>query len=665
MGVGLVLGSRLQHEQRERTLSDSVHNAEIIAEVGIRPLLDPADLERDFRPLDIATRNRLDNALAASISSNGVVRIKIWNLQHWIVYSDNPRLVGRWFPGDGKLDAAFRGKASSAITNLNAPDELEEREFGTLLSVYVPLRVNGAGQFTSGSGRVIGAFEIYLPYQPIQDSNNHDTRQLALALGSGLLIVYLGLLRLVYGASRRLRRDREASERQANHDDLTGLLNRRGLHAALDRALLRVGDGASAMVALTLLDLDRFKEINDTLGHQFGDEVLRTVANRLATGLPDASVARLGGDEFSVMVSNTGDSNDASRLCDRIEQLLDDPIAVAGIELSVRASIGVAISSADPLNPDTPDTLLRHADVAMYVAKRTRSVRRLYTPDFDDHSSERLGLAAELRDAIAADQLSLAFQPRLDIASCRVLGVEALVRWNHPNRGIVMPSEFLPVIENTELIGPLTWHVLDLALRHCAAWRRNGVHLNIAVNLSANTVTDPNLIEKVRSALDRHELPPEYLELEITESAVLDDGPRASEALHLLRALGVRLAVDDFGTGYASINHLMSLPLDSLKIDRTYIDGLFTDARSAAIVKFTLDLARHLGLTVVAEGVEDERTLAELLRLGCNHAQGYLIARPMPADELLGWIHRWYAATATETHPTMGDTIGEGSVLTR
>ena len=642
--VGIVLGARLHQNSRERTLNEAVRSAQIIAEVGIQPLLQPSDLQQDFVPLSDETRSVLDNSLQSSVSTNGVVRIKIWNLQHWIVYSDNTKLIGRWFAGEESLDEAFAGKTVSEITDLNSAEEMEERDFGTLLSVYVPLRVDADGAFTADeNGTVIGAFEIYLPYEPIATSIENDTRQLYIALAIGLVVLYLGLFRLVAGASRRLRRQAAENAFQATHDALTGLPNRRLLSTELQTLL--DAPATDQFVALVLLDLDRFKEINDTLGHRCGDEVLSTVANRLAT-IPDTScVSRLGGDEFVVVTTHVADAHDALVMCDQIERLLEEPIEVRGVRVCVRASIGLALA---PEHGNDSDSLLQHADVAMYVAKRTGTTRRMYSPDFDDYSPERLGLAAEIRGAIADGQITLVFQPKLDIASCQILGVEALVRWQHPRRGLVMPGEFLPIIENTEMMGPLTWHVLDLALAQCSQWRHSGVFLNIAVNVSARNLSDPSLVENVRIALARHSLPGNVLELELTESAVLDDQKRAGETLGQLRDMGVSLAIDDFGTGYASISYLTSLPVDVLKIDRAFVGRMLNDRTAAAVVKFTLDLSRHLGLLVVAEGVEDATTLAELLRLGCDHAQGYLIAKPMTADRMLSWMTRWYEATRPE-----------------
>jgi len=652
--VGIVLGARLQEGARRRTMHEAIHSAEIITEVGIQPLLHASDLSPDSISVPPSTRAVLDQALRSSVSSRGVVRLTIWNTQHRIVYSDNPALIGRQFESDDELEEAFRGETSSEVTDLTAAEETEERDFGTLLSVYVPLRVDGQGAFTTDEdGTVIGAFEVYMPYEPIARSIASDTRQLYIALAIGLLVVYLCLFRLVAGASRRLRKQAVENAFQATHDALTGLPNRRLLGTELEALL--ASHEAGSFVALALLDLDRFKEINDTLGHRCGDELLCTVARRLET-MPDITcVARLGGDEFVVVSSNVADGHDALLLCDRIEQLLEEPIEVRGVRVCVRTSIGLAIA---PEHGDDGESLLQHADVAMYMAKKSSSTRRMYSPDFDDYSPERLGLAAEVRGAIADGQMTLVYQPKLDIASCQVLGVEALVRWQHPQRGLVMPGEFLPIIENTELISPLTWHVLDLSLAQCAEWRRSGVYLCVAVNISARTLGDPSLVENVRVALARHSLPASALELELTESAVLHDQARADETLRHLRDMGVKLAIDDFGTGYASISYLTTLPVDVLKIDRTFVANLLTDRTAAAVVKFTLDLSRHLGLQVVAEGVEDARTLAELLRLGCDHAQGYLIAKPMTADRMLGWMTRWYEATRPEAAaltPTRAD----------
>ena len=631
--VGVVLANRLQDTYRERTLDDAVRSAEIVAQVGIQPLLTPADLERDFVPLDADRLETLDASLRSSVSANGVVRIKIWNRQHWIVYSDNERLVGRWFVGDDALTLAFDGVTNSFVTDLSRPEEMEERDFGRLLAVYVPLRVGDDGMFTSDpTGEVVGAFEIYLPYEPLAAAIRTDTRRLSIAIAIGFVVLYLGLFRLVAGASRRLRRQSAENAFQATHDALTGLPNRRLLQPTVERLVRRRAEGTQ--IALLLLDLDRFKEINDTLGHRSGDEVLCAVAARLSESASVSSVARPGGDEFVVLIEAT-DRAGALALADSIVALLEEPIEIRGIRLCIRTAIGVALA---PDHGEDAETLLQHADVAMYVAKRSGTVCQIYDEGLDEYSPERLGLAAEVRRAIADGEIVLAYQPKLDVATGAVRGVEALVRWKHPERGIVMPGEFLPIIENTELIGPLTWHVLDVAVADAASWHRAGLDLEVAVNLSARSISDPELVSRVQHTLDRHGLPADLLELELTESAVLGDHAQASATLEALRDLGVTLAVDDFGTGYASISYLTTLPLDVLKIDRSFVGVLRTDRTAAAVVGFTMDLARHLGLRVVAEGVEDEPTLDALRDLRCDQAQGWLISRPMFAEDLLVWL---------------------------
>jgi diguanylate cyclase (GGDEF)-like protein len=640
VAVGALLANRLQRTAQQRNLDQAVHSAQLIATVGVQPLLQPADLQRNYLPVPDATEKLLDGAMRSTIADNGIVRLTVWNLQHWAVYSNNNALVGRWIPGMSGLDRAFAGHTAAQVADVGPAEDPERPASGRLLSVAVPLRVDPSGAFTANeAGTVIGAVEISLPDSTIEAAIAADTRQGYIVLGIGLTVVYLGLMGLVARASRRLRRQATSNAFHATHDELTGLANRRLLESQVDELLAAQKPGRH--VALALLDLDRFKEINDTLGHHSGDEVLCVVAARLTEHLDAVCVARVGGDEF-VVTASVADSHDALLMCDEIEKLLDEPVEVRGVSVSVRASIGLTVT---PDHGADCDTLLQHADVAMYVAKRSGTTRQMYSPDFDHDIPARLGLATALRDALSAGQIALVYQPKLDIASCQVTGVEALVRWQHPDRGTIMPAKFMPIIENTELIGPLTWHVLDLALAQCADWQCIGIDLAVAVKLSARTLRDPSLVDNVRTALARHGLPGSKLELELAESALVGEQPRLREALSDLQTMGVRLAIDDFATGSASIGYLATLPVDVLKIDRSLVSMLLSDPRAVAIVRVTVDLARELGLRVVAEGVEDERTLAELLRLGCDHAQGYLIARPMPSEQMVGWMSRWYAVT--------------------
>lgn len=640
VAVGLVLGRWLGAIQRERVLDDGRKNASIVAEAAAQPLLDPVDLLQDFVPIDDAKRQELDDSIGRAISADGIVRLKVWNAQHWIVWSDNPKLVGRWFTGDPALERALAGETNSLITDLTRPEEMEEQDFGRLLAVYVPIRQDVAtGQFTTdGTGQVIGAFEIYVPYAPIAQALAEDLRTLYLSLAIGLVVLYLALFRLVAGASKRLRVQAALNAHQATHDLLTDLPNRRQLVDELQGMLDR--RYGSKFVGLALLDVDRFKEINDALGHPSGDAVLQMIAQRFREQMPDTVVARIGGDEFAIAAENLPHAQAALALASRIEAVLHEPFEVAGISVSVRPSIGIALG---PDDGRSADELLQHADVAMYVAKRTGSVKRLYSRNLDHYSPDRLSLAGELRDAIAnaTGDVHLAFQPKLDLRTDEITGVECLVRWKHPERGFVPPGEFLPIIENTELIAPLTWLVLDQALSTCATWRRHGLEIQMAVNISARTIGQPELYDRVVAALDTYGLPPSALELELTESALLGDHTVAAENVTRFRELGVSIAIDDFGTGYASIGYLTTMPISGLKIDRSFVDNMFSDPAAAAVVNFSLGLGQQLGLQIVAEGIEDEATLDEMRRLGCHTAQGYFISRPLGATEFLHWLLAW------------------------
>lgn len=631
--LGVVVGIRLASIQRDRTLDDATRAAEVVAQVGIQPLFTTDDLDRNFLPLDPERVAELDDVLLRTVNGQTVVRLKIWNAQRWIIYSDNPRLLGRWFPGDDDLDRSLRGETVSTITDLSAPEEMEERDFGRLLAVYVPLRVDAAGELTTDdSGDVIGAFEIYLPYAPLAAAIAADTRELVLALGIGLLALYLGLFRLVAGASRRLRSQARANEYQATHDALTGLPNRRRLDAVLDAALAR--RPADEVVALVSIDLDRFKVVNDTLGHGSGDHVLRTIALRLvgAAG-DDVFVARLGGDEFALVA--TGSTDDAIAAVERTLGAIEAPVDVQGLNISVAGSAGLVVGPHDGTDAET---LLRRADIAMYVAKDTHTGLHRYAPDDDHYRPEQLALAADLRRALHTDELFLVYQPKLHLRTGAVVGVEALVRWRHPEHGIVPPDRFIPLVENSDLIGPFTRHIVDLALEQQQIWRSAGHSLAVAINVSARDVADERLLNHVADQLRRRDLDPALLELELTESAVVSDVETARRSLQAFQNFGVHIALDDFGTGYASIGNLTGLPIDVVKIDRAFVQNVVADRASQAVVGFSVDLADHLGLQVVAEGVEDQATLEHLRELGCDVVQGYHVSRPLDPEALVEWL---------------------------
>ena len=424
-------------------------------------------------------------------------------------------------------------------------------------------------------------------------------------------------------------------EQEALHDVLTGLPNRELFRMRVARAC-EEGERTNRSAAVLLIDLDHFKEINDTLGHHVGDDLLRVVASRLvATLRPDDMVARLGGDEFAVLAPNLLSSSDALGVAHRLLEALEAPFEVDAVRLDVQASIGVAHF---PEHGSNMDLLLQRADIALYAAKETRGSVELYDAAADVHTPERLALAAELKDGIERGELFLEYQPKMDVPTGRPIGFEALVRWNHPRHGRVMPDDFLPVVENTGLIGPLTLEVLDQALAAAHTWQVAGQPLPVSVNLSVRHLTDLSLPVRVREMLDHYGLPPSALILEVTETLIMSDPVRAVTVLHLMRDLGIRVAIDDFGTGYSSLAYLRRLEVDELKIDKSFVRNLATDEGDATIVRSTIELGHNLGLQMVAEGVEDTAAL-DLLRLwGCDVAQGYLFSRPMPASSVLPWL---------------------------
>ena len=467
-------------------------------------------------------------------------------------------------------------------------------------------------------------------------------RQDASSVLAGTFIVFgvgLGLLALcclvIAGARRRLERQAALTRHQAQHDALTGLPNRSLLRDRGERAIAMVRrDGGS--VGLILIDLDRFKDINDTLGHHQGDALLRGVAERLASVLRQAdTVARLGGDEFAVLLPHLLDPRSAMVVAHKLLEALRQPFTVDELVLEVDASMGIAVSADHEADVDT---LLQRADVAMYVAKQTHAGATAYAPELDVNSPRRLALLADLRRAIEQRALLLHYQPKVELASGEVRGVEALVRWNHPGLGLIPPAEFIPLAESTALIHPLTTFVLETALRQQRDWHERGYDLSIAVNLSARSLLDVAFPQQVSALLSKHGVAPARLMLEITESILMTDPARALRVLHGLDALGVRISIDDFGTGYSSLARLKDLPVHELKIDRAFVTSMQTVHSDAIIVRSTIDLARNLGLAVVAEGVEDRGVLDELGDLGCDAAQGYYLSRPVPAADLLSWL---------------------------
>jgi diguanylate cyclase (GGDEF)-like protein len=413
----------------------------------------------------------------------------------------------------------------------------------------------------------------------------------------------------------------------SRHDGLTGLANRTQFNELIEAATAALPQPS----AVLLIDLDRFKEINDTLGHHHGDLLLREVANRLCQRIGEGGmVARLGGDEFGVLLPGSS-SGDAAQAAVTLLSALEQPFTIGELNLEVTASIGVALL---PAHGREPVALLQRADVAMYAAKEAHSGWEIYARDRDHYSPRRLALAGELRHAIDDGQMEVHYQPKAHLISGRITGVEALLRWRHPVQGLLGPDDFVPIAEHAGLIRPLTLLVLRDAANQCRRLNLMSPDFEVAINLSVRTVLDVNLPDQVGAVLAEVGVAPQALTVEITESSVMADPARTIGVLGRLSSLGVSIAIDDFGTGYSSLSYLKRMPVDEIKIDKSFVAGMMIDDNDLVIVRSTIELARSLGLRVVAEGVEDEATWNRLCELGCDLAQGFYLSRPVPAAEL-------------------------------
>ena len=422
---------------------------------------------------------------------------------------------------------------------------------------------------------------------------------------------------------------------QAHHDALTGLPNRTALLIEGERLMARAeNDGLP--VAVLLIDLDRFKEINDVLGHASGDVLLSRVGPLMATAVREHDVlARLGGDEFAAVLYNS-DQETAVHVAKRLIELLAQTIEIDDMALQVDGSVGIAVST--PGGDDTIDGLLRQADIAMYAAKNQRLGHTVFHVDQDHSTRERLTLIGELRQGVTGGQIELHYQPKFALPSLELVGVEALARWRHPERGLVSPADFIPAAESSGLIVPLTLNVLDQALTQLAQWRSHGHDFTMAVNLSPRCLAEPNLTADITDRLERLGIPADRLELEITENTLASDPDRALATLTELHEAGIGISIDDFGTGYSSMSYLKRLPVSELKVDRSFVSGMLGDADDEVLVRSVVELGHNLGLTVVAEGVEDEETLDALTLAGCDVVQGFHTGRPMPVDALSSWL---------------------------
>lgn len=533
------------------------------------------------------------------------IAVRVYDHQGRIVFANNPDLIGMQPSGSPALTQALKGKRASRFdSSLLSP--IDGR-----FTVLVPV------SFEPGAGA--GAIEVVQDVRTLQ-------QELALArwliVGGVLLLVLLFLGALVPVARR--------FARGAFVDPLTRLPNRRYLDQ-LARAVFRSHDGSPSQVALVLIDLDRFRVVNDTLGHRIGDRLLCAVAARLQEQVRGGDyVVRQGGDEFTLVLLGT-DRTAAHAAASRVSKALEQPVEIGRRSVRPNASLGIALY---PKDGDSVERLLQHAEIAMYRAKSAKVPFEFYRPELNPYSREGLFLESELREAIFGDGLELVFQPIRDLLDDRTFGVEALVRWRHATRGVLAPGEFVPLAEDTGLIRHLDRWMLEHAARQLATWYRAGVDLYVSVNLSAQTATDPGLLEDLERVLEATSAPPERLLLEVTERSAIDDMESSASILDAARAMGVRVALDDFGKGYSSLATLDRLPIGYLKIDQDFVKGIGRRPKDEYLIRAIAGFARGIGIPIVAEGIETPQQLRWLRREGIRLGQGYLLARPVIADDL-------------------------------
>jgi diguanylate cyclase (GGDEF)-like protein/PAS domain S-box-containing protein len=583
---------RRSHDELEARVRE--RTAELVAEIAERQAV-----ETQLRLFESAVQNAIEGIILLSTpDASGDHRIHFAN-------AGFESLTG--FPA-----AQVTGQTLEAL-RITAEERDMRRRLASHLQHGIAFEGEAAATRRDGSRYVL---ELHV--MPVRDA-------------AGTLTHWVCILRDVSDRKAQL----AALEHQALHDMLTGLPNRVLLLDRLEQALLATSRQRSPL-ALLIMDLDRFKEVNDAFGHHGGDQLLTQVGPRLKSQLRSSdTVARLGGDEFAVLLPTVEDLESAVATAKKLIKSLDAPFLVEGHAFPVGASLGIAIT---PDHGSDAPTLLRRADVAMYIAKQSNGGIAVYAAEQDTNTPSRLALVGELREAIERRRLVLHYQPKVEQSSGILSEVEALVRWPHPTEGLLPPDEFIPLAERTGLITPLTAWVLNEALAQCHEWQDAGMTIGVAVNLSGRCLHEATLIELVREALERWRVAPHLLTLELTETTVMSDPDHARAILGRLRDLGVRLSIDDFGTGYSSLSHLRVLPVDEIKIDRSFVFGMLTNASDEAIVHSTIQLCHNLGRRVVAEGVENADTFEKLRELGCDASQGFHIERPLPPDDLMKWI---------------------------
>jgi len=624
VGLGLVLSSALRDSVQSRTEAVYAEMTTAMFNMASDAIARPEDFKTQA-PIPDERAAIIDELIRRIGIDQENVRVQIATPDRFVLYSNSADVV-RQVADSEELRSALGGAPATRFVKST------DAATGTVVDViqlYIPVRF-------PGDDTVHGVILASGIDTAMVDTIEGDVQGMRHTLAIGLAALWLVLLPISSSLSRRLRAKSEENEYLALHDALTGLPNRNLLADRLQHAAAASARTGCA-VGLLLIDLDHFKEVNDTLGHTKGDELLQRVAQRLTrTARECDTVARLGGDEFAIVVSDLDSPDQLAAIAARVTEALGDAISVDLIEVAIQASVGGALY---PAHADDPEELLQHADIAMYAAKASGDGFVMYGPEIDSHSPSRLALAADLGRALAADdQLVLHYQPVASPATGVVDAMEALVRWQHPTRGLLAPIDFIPMAEQSGLIRRVTSHVLDLAISQVRTWMDAGLDLTVAVNLSASDLGSMSLPGEVDAILTRYRVPASMLELEVTETGVLAHPEKAVELVTTLQAMGVRIALDDFGTGYSSLTYLKRLNPDRLKIDRGFVDAMTHQTTDAQIVRSLIDLAHNLAIGVTAEGVETQQQWDLLRGLACDLVQGYYLARPLEAGAATAWL---------------------------
>ncbi|HEX2174284.1 MAG TPA: bifunctional diguanylate cyclase/phosphodiesterase [Nocardioidaceae bacterium] len=616
--LGTVLAGGNRQDGIERGLGQGRAQAAVIEEMAIAPALEGNDLGRG---LSRQESRRLREATDLAIYRGSVVRLLLRSFDGQVVFSDDGSVDDAVPASDPSFAAAARGSTDVRVTRMpHAQTGGQEGGGASMIRVLQPVIANA-------SGRAVGVLELHLPFDEVAADVHAATERTYWRLGGGLAILYVVLALISWSTSRRLRAHAARSEYESLHDPLTGLPNRKLFEIRLEEYTRR--QDAAAVVQV---DLDRFKKVNDTLGHRAGDKLLCEVAARLRESLrAQDTVARLGGDEFGLLLPGVRTPAAARALLERAERALSAEILIDGVPLTMDASFGVAFH---PRHAGDVEALLHCADSAMYHGKRGMRGTVVYHPSIAVSPSDNLSIQGDMRRAIDNDELRLHYQPIVDLATGEVTRLEALLRWQHPERGLLLPGDFLPAVEQTSLIAPMTDWVLRQALHDHVAWTSEGHPWAVAVNVSARNLDSQCLADSVLRLLEDSAVAASRLHLEVTETALAIDHGSVSASLDRLARHGIGMALDDFGVGYASLAHLRTLALSEVKIDRGFVAGLESSDQDREVVRSLIQLAHGLGLRVTAEGVETSVTALWLERSGCDSAQGYHFARPLPWRQL-------------------------------